>query len=90
MLNTNYTDTLYFDIQRVVGGKVVKLKIYRQKKKTIILPSYMTAEYIERLKSGHQCSETFINGFVTPHLHQRISVFAHSSVTLIKVCALLP
>ena len=43
----------YFDIQRFIGGKVITPKIYHQMKKTIILPSYMTAEYIERLKSGH-------------------------------------
>ena len=51
----------YFGIQRVIGGKDVKSEIYRQKKKTINLPSYMTAEYIERPKCGHQCSEMLIN-----------------------------
>ena len=35
-------------MQRVIGGKDVKSDIYHQKKKMIILPSYMTAEYIER------------------------------------------
>ena len=82
----------YFDIQRVIGGKDVKSEIYLQKKKTIILPSYMIAEYIERLRSGHQCSETFINVFVcfTPHMHQRISVFAHLYVTLAKAFPRLP
>ena len=41
----------------------------------------MTAEYIERPNSGHQCSETLINVFVffSPHLHQR-SVFLDTSV----------
>ena len=35
-------------MQRVIRGKDVKSDIYRQKEKIIILPSYMTAEYIER------------------------------------------
>ena len=82
----------YFDIQRVIGGKDVKSEIYLQKKKTIILPSYMIAEYTERLKCGHQCSETFIIVFVffTPHMHQRISVFTHFCVTLAKAFPRLP
>ena len=39
----------------------------------------MTADYIGHVKSGHQCSETFVNVFVffTPHLHQRIGVFTY-------------
>ena len=80
----------YFDIQRVIEEKDVKTEIYCQKKKkTMILPSYMTAEYVKHPKSGYQCSETSINVFVffTPHLHQRITVFAHFYITLAKVCA---
>ena len=71
----------YFDIQRVIEEKDVKTEIYCQKKKkTMILPSYMTAEYVKHPKSGYQCSETSINVFVffTPHLHQRI-LFSHTS-----------
>ena len=39
----------------------------------------MTADYIGHVKSGDQCSETFVNVFVffTPHLHQRIGVFTY-------------
>ena len=63
-----------------------QIGIYRQKKK-IILSSYMTADYIGRLKSGHQCSETFVNVFVffTPHLHQRIGVFTYFCLILARL-----
>ena len=74
--------------------KTSNLKFIVRRKKAIILPlpSYMTAKYIDRPKTGHQFLETFINVFVffTPHLHQRISIFANLCVTMGKVCAPFP
>ena len=72
--------------------KTSSRKFIVRRKKTIILPGYMIAEYIECRKSGHQCSETFINVFVffTHHLLYRINVFAHFCVTLPKVWVRLP
>ena len=88
MLNTNYIEIFRYTAcywrKRRQNGNLLS-----EEKKTMILPSYMTAEYVKHPKSGYQCSETSINVFVffTPHLHQRITVFAHFYITLAKVCA---
>ena len=60
--------------------------------KKMIPTSLWLQTYIERAKSRHQCSETFIIVFVffTPHIHWRISVFSRFCVTLVKVCARVP
>ena len=80
MLSTNYTEI--FQYETCSWRKRCQIRdLLSEEKTTIILPSYVTAEYIKHPKSRNQCSETFINVFVffTPHLHQRISVL-HISV----------
>ena len=80
MLSTNYTEI--FQYATCYWRKRCQIRnLLSEEKTAIILPSYVTAEYIKHPKSRNQCSETFINVFVffTPHLHQQISVL-HISV----------
>ena len=75
----------YSDIQRAIRGEDVKSEIYRQKKKSNNSVTaklydcriYWTSEvWIPMFRNFHQC--LFV--FFTPHLHQRVSVFAHLSM----------